>query len=322
MTLIHATSRRLLRTLSPGAKRGRLIVLTYHSIPSQPDSLAPSEPDVFTFEQQLKQLAQLGQILSLPDAVSRLRGGTLPERAICLTFDDGYRNNYECAAPVLVKLGIPGTFFVTKGAVLDGIMWNDLITEAVRFAGTKLDTSALPAQAALLVHSTNPFERAKSIIDSVKYLPLAKRWLIANELFATTVGGAPPRLMMVESEVAALAKMGFDVGGHSVTHPILATLPDDEARGEIAESATWIKALTGTSPKSFAYPNGRPGRDYTIEHTRMVADAGFQLAVSTQWSCALPTSSEFEIPRVSILAHNLPGQIVELCKLYLKSYFN
>jgi peptidoglycan/xylan/chitin deacetylase (PgdA/CDA1 family) len=104
--------------------------------------------------------------------------------------------------------------------------------------------------------------------------------------------------MMDEQDLCRLAGAGVDVGGHTINHPILRELPVAEARKEIAGGARWLERVTGRRVTSFAYPNGRPGRDFDQSHMRLAQEAGFDLAVSTQWGCASRGSDTFALPRV------------------------
>ena len=98
--------------------------------------------------------------------------------------------------------------------------------------------------------------------------------------------------------VADLARRGFDIGGHTLQHPILKELPAAEARSEIAGSHDWVREVTGQAPLSFAYPNGIPGRDFGPEHGEMTREAGFTSAVSTCWGVAAPRCDVYNIPRI------------------------
>ena len=83
-------------------------------------------------------------VLPLGEAVTRLGEGRLPERPLAITFDDGYADNAAVAAPILLGLGIPATFFVATGFLDGGRMWNDTVIEAVRAAaGPVLDLAPL-----------------------------------------------------------------------------------------------------------------------------------------------------------------------------------
>src|SRR5690606_27548443 len=102
-----------------------------------------------------------------------------------------------------------------------------------------------------------------SLLSELKYLPLNERRECAERVFRLNAGTAEaPRLMMTAQMVADLARRGFDIGGHTMSHPILKGLGADEAKHEIAACRRWVRDTTGKDAVSFAYPNGRPGRDF------------------------------------------------------------
>jgi peptidoglycan/xylan/chitin deacetylase (PgdA/CDA1 family) len=310
----------LLRWLSPGGPRGRLLIFTFHRVLAEPDPLLPDEPDAHFFARQMDWVAQFCRVLPLPEAARRLAAGTLPERAACITFDDGYANNYDVALPILQKRSLPATIFIAVDAVRRGIMWNDFAIEALRRARPDADLSELGLPRGALEGPT----RAQAVVQALerlKYQPLGERWDHARELFARLTGGAaPPRLMMTEETVAALARAGVDVGAHTVNHPILKVISGEEARAEIEGSRSWIAEVTGIAPTSFAYPNGRPGRDYDAAHVGMVRNAGFSLAVSTQWGCATAASAPFELPRLAPWDRTASRFWLRLLRTYAASY--
>jgi peptidoglycan/xylan/chitin deacetylase (PgdA/CDA1 family) len=84
-----------------------------------------------------------------------------------------------------------------------------------------------------------------------------------------------------------------------VTHPILARIDGAAARREIAESKRRLEEITGQRVSSFAYPNGRPGKDYGREHVEMVRGAGYASAVTTAWGCVTAEASPHELPRIA-----------------------
>ncbi len=117
----------------------RLSVLVYHRVLSAPDPLRPGEPTVEEFEARMRWLASNYNVMPLIEAVRGVRANRLPKRALSITFDDGYADNHDLALPVLRKLGLPATFFVTTGYLDGGCMFNDVVIEAVRRARTELD---------------------------------------------------------------------------------------------------------------------------------------------------------------------------------------
>lgn len=320
MSLLAWSQKLMLRALSPSGPRGRLLVITYHRVPAEPDPLLPSEPDADQFERHLQQIGSMCRVLPLPDAMRLLLSGRIPDRAACITFDDGYGNNHSVAAPILRHHGMPATFFVTKNAVQGGIMWNDLVIEAVRQAGSEIDLSALGLRNDMLIRDAGLAKLVDTVLNQIKYLPQPERERIALALHGSATPQPAPRLMMTEAEVTDLSRQGFDVGGHTVSHPILAKLEADQAREEINGCAAWLKQLLGHTPVSFAYPNGRPGRDYGPEHVAMVRAAGFKYAVSTQWGCASRSVDPLQVPRVGLPRASNFGQFMYLLRLWASTY--
>ena len=296
MSVTESFERAILGGLSPAGPRGRLLILTYHRVLAEPDEVLPDEPHAATFAAQMDVLGTYCRVLPLPEAIERLRSGSLPQRAACVTFDDGYANNLEVALPILEKRGLTASIFIAVDAVRRGIMWNDLIIESVRAAKTSVDLAPLNLPAADLATSSRATVIAQ-LLNDLKYLPLERRWLLATELFAANADAAYPRLMLEPAQVGELAARGHDVGAHTINHPILRELEPELARTEIGESYRWLAEATGKPPKSFAYPNGRPNRDYDATHVAMVRQAGFELAVSTSWGCASSHSDVYQLPR-------------------------
>lgn len=284
---------------APGGTRGRLLVLIYHRVLAQPDALLSSEPDAALFKAQMQLLASCFHVLPLSEAVERLGAGSLPPRAACITFDDGYANNLTVAAPILAALRLPATVFVATGFIGADPMWNDVVIESVRRAGDMLDLSTL----GLGVHQFPDLQARRDALDRIlpqlKYCALDERRGRALDI-AQRAGCEPPRdLMMSEAQLRALAiQPGIEIGAHTVSHPILRELEPHAARHEIAASKERLEAITGARVTTFAYPNGRPLRDYDASHVAMVRACGFTAAVSTAWGHADARSDRLQIPRM------------------------
>ena len=292
--LAHA----LVSAAYPGASRARMAILIYHRVLPAPDSLLPDLPDVARFRWQMQLLAEYFHPLPLPEAAERLAAGDLPPRSVCVTFDDGYRDNLDCTLPVLEEMGVPATVFVAPGFLGDGMMFNDRVIEGVRAAtGPELDLTDL----GLGCYPVRTVQERRAAIDqllpALKYLPDTERERKARAI-AERAGCRPNGPLMLDADgVRALAARGVTIGAHTLTHPILAETPDAVAAEEISASKRVLEEMTGQPVSLFAYPNGRPGRDYGERHVVMVKDAGFRAAVSTRWAPAGRDSDPFQLPR-------------------------
>ncbi|MEX2123358.1 MAG: polysaccharide deacetylase family protein [Woeseia sp.] len=293
-----ALTRALGALLSPAGGRARLAVFSYHQVLQQADNLRRGEPDRARFLADLEVIGRVFAVLPLPEAVERLQAGALPARAACITFDDGYANNYEFAAPSLERAGLPASFFIAGDAVDRGVMWNDLIIEGARIRGSNWIVEGLAELDQTPLEGDDAGKLVTRILKLLKYQPLEKRWDLAEAFFRENTGRELPRLMMDRSMVADLARRGFDIGGHTLHHPILKELTDANARTEITGCSRWIEEVTGRAARTFAYPNGIPGRDFGPEHAAMVEEAGFETAVTTRWSVAGPDTERYGIPRI------------------------
>jgi peptidoglycan/xylan/chitin deacetylase (PgdA/CDA1 family) len=290
----------ILGLASPGGARGRLSIFTYHRVLAHADPLLPGEPTLDDFARQIEWLREHFCVLPLPEAAERLRTGSLPRRAACVTFDDGYENNVTLALPVLVRLRVPASFFVATGYVGGGRMWNDTVIEAIRGAAPgEIDLQWLELGRAVV----NGVEERRTLIErvlgSLKYLEAGSRRTRAEELAERILQRPLPRLMMTVEQVRELDAAGMDVGAHTCSHPILSRSDDLVAQREIGDSRAQLQDWLGHAPVSFAYPNGRPGVDYAPRHVMMVRDAGFQVGVSTAWASARTGADPMQLPRLS-----------------------
>ncbi len=252
----------VLRPLASAIGRNRLSVLIYHRVHMEPDSIFPSEIHARRFDAQMGWLKSFCNVLPLEEAVQRLQAGTLPCRAACVTFDDGYADNVEVALPILKRHELQATFFISTGFLDGGRMWNDTVIEAIRRAsGATLDLSHLGLGERPVGTMAARNATIGGVIGSLKYLPQDARNLQVDALQKVVAECLPDDLMMRAEQVRELVDAGMTVGAHTVTHPILARLPSAEARREIQVGRETLEAITGRSVTLFAYPNGKPVDD-------------------------------------------------------------
>lgn len=278
--------------------RARLCIVNYHRILDGDDPLLDCEPDVRTFRWQMELLAECFHVMPLADAVQALRDGDMPPRTVCITFDDGYRSTYDLALPVLREFGLPATVFVASGFLGKGNMWNDRIIEAVRrLPEGELDLRDINLGLHVL-HGVEDRKRAihRLTADS-KYLPSRVRLELASRLESLAGEAAAGSLMLTPDMVRALAGENMEIGGHTISHPILTSLEDEQARREIEGGKRELEAILGAPLRLFAYPNGKAGIDFDERHVAMAREAGFAAAFTTAAGAATARQDCFQLPR-------------------------
>lgn len=290
--------RGLLKLMSPAGHGARLSILIYHRVLPRIDPLFPNELDSAGFEAQMRALASCFRFLPLSDAIVALRSGSLPARAACVTFDDGYADNAEVALPILRRLGIPATFFVATGFLNGGRMWNDTVIEVIRRTPeSRLDLASLGLGDFDLSTIAARRQAIPALLQKLKYLPLDERLDRVERLREAVAVRLPDDLMMSTQQVRSLHAAGMEIGGHTVNHPILARLDANEAREEIANGKDSLEEMIRGHVRLFAYPNGKPDQDYLGIHAKIARNLNFSAAVSTSWGSASAASDLFQLPR-------------------------
>ncbi len=290
--------------LAPLAPKNRLAILNYHRVLPNTSTY---QRELYNrgcvtfleeFEWQLRVLKEYFNVLPLREAVEALWKNTLPARAIAITFDDGYQDNFEFAFPALHKKGLSATFFITTGFLRGGAMWNDILSHALTYSRNEfIDLSDFNLGVFFLKNRAMRQRSLDLLLKKVKYLPYSERCEVVDHIQEITDCPDMRRLMMNACEISRLACSGMEVGAHTVHHPILSTLDDRSAKKEIEKSGKYLEDIIGRPVSLFAYPNGRPHFDYQIKHQKMVEKAGYFAAFSTSMGVALPESSRWELPR-------------------------
>jgi peptidoglycan/xylan/chitin deacetylase (PgdA/CDA1 family) len=201
-----------------------------------------------------------------------------------ITFDDGYRDNYEIAFPILRQQRVPATFFVTTGFIDDRrLAWWDEIAWIVRSSRqSRIESSRwLPTP---VVFDEPSRERAVgALLHAYKLLPSAEtsEYLDAVAAAAGTgrcqlpLGGE----WMTWEMLRKMRDAGMTIGGHSVTHPVLARANRERQQWEIAECAKRLKFELGEPMRYFAYPVGSATAFNQVTRD-CLREAGVQFAFS------------------------------------------
>ena len=293
--------RALTAIASPGGRQGRLLTFFFHRVLEQPDPMMPGEPDARRFDRTLRWIGEQFRVLPPLEACGQLSVGRLPARAAIISFDDGYRDNHDVALPILKRHGMQAAFFIATGYLGDGVQFNDRLVEAFR----ELRAAAFHAQGLGLGTLPTATTEAKLLAlervrEAIKYLEPAARSEAVERVEKACGAAAPgrrPRIMMTPEEVKALAANGMEIGGHTVTHPILRSVDDATAAAEIRSGREALASVLGRPPSLFAYPNGKLGTDFEQRHAEMAREAGFDYAFSTERGVASAATDPMMLPR-------------------------
>ncbi len=284
------------------SRSGRITVLTLHCVgfPDETEYL-PSYMKLREkeFDGLLKRLSASFEIISLPEAVSRLEGGGHGKNAFVITLDDGYRDNLTHALPILVKHGIPATIFLEAGAIdrrslswihkfffVDNRKGSVFLAEeySKRTKGSRFSKKVEAAA----VSGENAEYAVKKLL---KYeADVVERDRIIHEIFCS-LGGNEKEILdsayLDWDDVKTMLGQGISFGCHTMSHPILSTLARDKARAEIVESKMLMEEKLGIEVDSFAYPWGRMW-DFNGETVDVLKKEGFKCALTMDEKAVLP----------------------------------
>jgi peptidoglycan/xylan/chitin deacetylase (PgdA/CDA1 family) len=270
-------------------------------VPAAPDPLLPGEPDARTFDRILGWIGAQFRVLDPVEACERLYAGTLPSRPAVISFDDGYRDNFDVALPLLQRRKMRAIFFVATGFLHGGTMFNDRIIEAIRSCvngGLAVPLLSHSDPGGLPLGSNAQRQVAiQRILEAVKRLPPAERLQRVVEIERAAGSVSVPRLMMNPEQVAGLYRAGMRIGGHTRTHPILCALDDIDAEREIAGGLEDLTSIVGERPTLFAFPNGKRGEDFDSRHVAMVQRLGCAYSFTTEPGAASSAVGRYELPR-------------------------
>lgn len=288
------------RAVGGALGRQRLSILIFHRVLPQPDPLFPNEVDARRFDRMMAMVAAGFNVLPLQQAAAALARSELPAPALAITFDDGYADNHAIALPILRRHGLSATVFVSTGFLDGGRMWNDTVIECIRrCAHERLDLGPVGIDIEFSLDSMAARRRAiEQVLRLIKYKTPAEREPLLGTLHRICGRPAlPDDLMMSREQVKALHRAGVTIGAHTVHHPILCTLDDAAARTEIETSRNELRCLIDDPIETFAYPNGRPGKDYDERHVAIARGLGFKAAVSTAKGVSVPGDDVLQLKR-------------------------
>ncbi|MGH7303982.1 MAG: polysaccharide deacetylase family protein [Candidatus Rokuibacteriota bacterium] len=288
-------------------------ILGYHRVNDDHDPFFPSLPSA-VFESHMAYLARSYRVLTVESLVERMQQGTVPRNAIAITFDDGYRDNLAHAAPILARYGLPATIFLTTGLIGTSVVsWFDRV--AMAFKTTTADSIQSPWGGPLPLRRTS--DRLTALHAALTYFKGLAEHEFGRQLdelldaLAPSDQGRWKGLMLEWDDVHALTGLGFSVGAHTVSHPILSRVSEERARAEIRDSRRMIESACGFAPKAFAYPNGK-AQDYSGVVQRLIGEAGFTCALTSRFGLNTRHTPVYELRRGGPWEHDVAAFAMKL----------
>ena len=299
-TLVQSGSLRLAAHLAkPSA-----VMLMYHSVVENPqlteNSIGTSKSSA-VFEAHIRMLVQRFTPVSLDQVVEFAGGGKeLPPRSVAVTFDDGFLDNLEFALPILNRYSVPATFYIMVDAVETGTTpWYCRINFAFRTTRKRTWTDPEDSHVYKL---ENPQDR-KSALTVAWGAGARKTGAVQAELVrqieeSLEVEPIPNRLMLSWDQVRALKKAGHIIGGHTLSHPNLAHVTEQEARAEIVGCKQRLEQELGAPVEHFSYPHPALNPQCTEQTVEITRQAGFKSAVFTTCGPVRRGDEPFRLKRI------------------------
>ena len=296
------------RWVGPYLRQPGVIVLMYHRILGADRGLhgLPVE----SFAAQMRWVREHCEPIWPEELKDRASGRRAARAPVLVTFDDGLRDYYDLAYPILKDLRIPALMFLPT-SFLDqggGMLWTDQVQWAA--LSTPHDRVRLPWTGPNDAPIPLPDSAARAALSDaarthLKTLPDGERRAAVDALLREL--GAPSvqdRQMLTWDEARAMTEF-TRYGGHSHTHPIMSRLDHAALISEVQTCRERIAAELGSPPTTFAYPNGRPA-DYNDETKAVLRENGFTMAFSTSEGIARPDSDWMAIKRLPGYGDNIP----------------
>lgn len=290
-----------------GRLRGRnAAILMYHSVledPQSEDSFLGGighSRDVFRVQMEL--LARRYHPVSLDEITQFVKGRReLPPRSVAVTFDDGYADNYEVAAPILKEVGVPATFYATVDCVeRRRLPWPSHLRFGFRKTkkGNWVDSSGGSWPLGSDIERENALLRSCDeccTLAGMTQDEYVSRLVNELDIQVPVESGA---LMMDYDQMRSLVKQGHIVGSHTSTHPNMAYISPEHARREMTQSKLCLEQQLKAAVEHFSYPCPALSPHWTPQTVTASRNAGYETAVTTDGGLARRGDNPLLLKRV------------------------
>jgi peptidoglycan/xylan/chitin deacetylase (PgdA/CDA1 family) len=281
--------------------REKLPVLMYHRFSRKS---AIGKTSVEALKLHLRYLTRHYQIISLTEAAARLKDGVdLPIRSAVITVDDGYRDFYDLAFPVLKSFSVPATVYLVTGFVAgENWIWTDkarwiLMNSPAERVEFEIEGKVVGP---ILGDAASRLRVAAMLNSELKKLPDEQKDAVLDELAGRMKVTVPDRpadefAALDPAQVRELAAGGIEIGSHTHSHPILTNIGEERLETELRRSLDSIRQMTQIDDVHFCYPNG----NVSPRERDAVEAAGYASSVTTRTDLCENNEDVFMIPRIA-----------------------
>ena len=300
----------------------KFVILCYHHVGIQGNPLFNGLPPE-VFDAQMQFLRRRYRIVSLDELCRELENPTGRQQAVAITFDDGYRDLYKYAFPILRKYQLPATIFLTVGSIETGqVPWYDRVFLALRlFPAGQVELVLDRPRHFSLATQVARRQAAIEIIQCLRRLPDRRRQEGCAELekqVALPQEELEGRMLSWE-QIRTMHRAGISFGSHTMTHPAVSRLAPVEMERELLESRQILEQRLGGPVPDFAFPFGQPA-DCANVAPALLARCGYRLAATTVWGVNTPGVNPYGLRRVQIgEERNLAMFAFKLSQLFLRA---
>jgi peptidoglycan/xylan/chitin deacetylase (PgdA/CDA1 family) len=310
-------------------KNNRAIVLGYHHVVD--DGAAVGEPPTIysskqKFDKLMKILSKKFQVISLSLLVDLIRKNEpIPKRCVVITFDDGYKDNYEIAYPILLKHKLPATIFLTTRPIDSaGLLSMQKIYLLLQYFGLAklagLFSAKLPKSIDLpekLNVEKLKILRQKQILSELLDFDLYsyQGMNLIDQIFAES--GLPDKnnLFLNLKESKEMQNNNIDFGVHTVNHPRLSALNYHDQENEIVEAKNVCERILDRPMSMFCYPFGDTS-SFNSSTIEILMKNGFTAACTINYDKVGNQTNMFELPRRIVNDQPIHELVCEIVGLF------
>lgn len=311
----HSLSRTLVGTGLTAFSRNRFtkkgaLILYGHRIQDDDEGyLQGLKPD--WFEEQIEYIGRHYNVISLSELNRCFENGLkVPKNSVVLTLDDGFRDNFENAFPILERHHFPATIFLVTGCIENGLLpWPQRLGFAFQNTGVEsLCHTVMTVKTLPLGNAMQKYRAYLAVKKHIRELSPADREKSLLELEAMLKIEPPRDRMLTWEQAKIMINSGIEFGAHSYSHPLMAYLTTKDARLELQKSRDDLKRYLGVERPPYCFPGG----SYTSEMVEMVKSLNFGSLFQSRQNLRvnnIETTHQFAYSRIGL--PNAPAYVLE-----------